>query len=267
MIPEKTLESWEAFEAEVASLAEKYQHIELLFRGQKPAPLKEKPEFPWPLATSLERRVGVNYSVAKYYENLLSVARPLETVTGKRWELPKDFEQTHDFFRSPQGYWFMTFLRQNGFPSPLLDWTRSPYVAAFFAFQQADPKDGGSVAIFTFLEDTRDEKPCDDDMIEGDATICRCGRWIGTDKKHFLQQSDYTFCHKREKNGTLVYARHDEVLDGHGNQQHTVIRYLIPVSERKRFLQKLQLMNINPYSLFESTESLLEVIASDLNLV
>jgi len=30
----------------------------------------------------------------------------------------------------------MTRLRHHGFPSPLLDWPQSPYIAAFFAFNK-----------------------------------------------------------------------------------------------------------------------------------
>lgn len=33
-------------------------------------------------------------------------------------------------------YGFMTRLRHHGFPSPLLDWPQSPYIAAFFAFNK-----------------------------------------------------------------------------------------------------------------------------------
>jgi hypothetical protein len=253
-----TLKSWADFEAKVASLTEKPQHLQPLFRGQRPVRLNEKPECRWPLDTSLEKYGAVNYPVKEYHKHLLVTAEAIESVTGKRWELREYIEQADNYSHSPQEYRFMAFLRQNGFPSPLLDWTRSPYVAAFFAFQRADPKDGEFVAIFEYLEDTGYKNIC-----PGAATIRRCGPWIGTDKKHFLQQSDYTVCRKGE-NSTLLYARHDEVFEKPEEEQDILIRYLIPVSERKQVLQKLRLMNITPYSLFETIEKLLELIASDV---
>jgi hypothetical protein len=53
-------------------------------------------------------------------------------------------------------YWFREFttyfarLRHCAFPSPLLDWSKSPYVAAYFAFARA--KHDGDVASFAYRE-------------------------------------------------------------------------------------------------------------------
>jgi len=50
-------------------------------------------------------------------------------------------------------YSYLAHLRHNGFPSPLLDWTQSPYVAAYFAF--ARPQ-GEQVALYVYCEQTKE---------------------------------------------------------------------------------------------------------------
>jgi len=152
----------------------------------------------------------------------------------------------------------MAFLRQNGFPSPLLDWTRSPFIAAFFAFRDDDSDGSDYVAVFEYLEYTNAGKL----LRAKEATITRCGPWIGTDKKHLLQQSEYTVCRKKALEG-LHYVSHGEAFERGEKGQDNLVKYLIPVTERAKVLRKLRHMNINPYSLFESTESLLQSLKSE----
>jgi len=253
---EQKFKSWEEFETAIAFLAEKPENFHPLFRGQR------KSE--WSLDTTLERYGAFDYSVEEYFRNVISARRKIETATGKKWDFSEDFKQNDQHLAAPLGYEFMVFLRHHGFPSPLLDWSRSPYIAAFFAFHRADPKESEFVAIFEYVEEMGFGKAISLD----EATICTCGPWISTDKKHFLQQSEYTVCrkqvrHPNEKLGD-VYARHEEAFARSDEDQDFLTKYFIPASERKRVLRKLQLMNITSYSLFESTESLLELIALEV---
>jgi hypothetical protein len=103
----------------------------LLFRGQSNAC--------WPLNTTLDRmRKGVPFQ--DYYEVICSVRAEIETVTGKKWKIP-EYAEIEKLVTTLQSfsptYEYMAYLRHYGFPSPLLDWSSSPYVAAFFAFEKA----------------------------------------------------------------------------------------------------------------------------------
>lgn len=87
-------------------------------------------------------------------------------------------------------YDFLAHLRYQGFPSPLLDWTGSPYVAAYFAFARAQRSE--RVSIYVFVERPKNMK------IGGsvEPTIHGFGPNIRTQKRHFRHQSRYTMCVK-----------------------------------------------------------------------
>src|SRR2546423_481432 len=130
------LKDWGSFEAVVSQLLNGFEKrrtqqtgyvSEPLFRGQAVAA--------WPLRTSLERFSQKTWSVREYFSVVRAVAPEIRSRTSKPWPLPDEDEIDEGNVGPPPGYELMIYLRHHDFPSPLLDWSRSPYVAAFFAFQ------------------------------------------------------------------------------------------------------------------------------------
>jgi len=99
------------------------------------------------LESSLER-IKKGICLSDYYTTMKIAHEHVATCTGSKWDLSTrahfgDFELP--------AYEFMAYLRHNGFPSPLLDWTRSPYVAAYFAFRDMWYVGDGAAYVSIFI--------------------------------------------------------------------------------------------------------------------
>ena len=184
----------------------------------------------------------------------------IASFTSKSWQLSWNLSSIPS---PPPGYDFMVYLRHHGFPSPLLDWSRSPYVAAFFAFQPQ--LEAEYVAIYAYVEYYGTVKINN----RQEPHIIGLGPYIHTHKRHFIQQCEYTICKKERIDDAEIpqkneyYCSHEEVFKRNDNKQtqDILIKYLIPSSEKTKVLSKLDLMNINSYSLFLTEESLMQTLA------
>ena len=264
---EINLNSWEEFEKQLQELEnERVQRKYLskfLYRGQA--------NHTWNLLTTLER-IGQQKISLKEYHRLISAVKPqIESFTGLNWNIlayPHGFDRwleengtlvPHTFGSSIQfqdTYSYMVYLRHYGFPSPFLDWSSSPYVASYFAFRQSPPC-GNNVSIYVFLESASEiglksggsDKPY----------IYRFGPYVRTDRRHFLQQSQYTICIVHD--GEWRYAPHEEAFVSGNPDQDVLWKFNIHYSERLKVLKLLDSFNINALSLFGSEESLMETTA------
>ena len=248
----KKLESWEQFEERfnsyIANNLSQKKDFSPYFRGQCDAG--------WPLQTTLERySPNKNYSSEEYYKILETIKPEIEAHTSKKWKLPEFSKKEALDPPSPTVYGFMVYCRHHGIPSPLLDWSKSPYVASYFAFAKAEEKKNVSIYVFmpTFIE-IRDNYYAD---------IFALGPRVNSNtERHDNQQSVYTLCLKLddEVDGEDVfYAKY---TDACRNLQLSgeLIKYTIPGKEKNKVLRKLDSMNINEYSLFKSEDGLISTL-------
>jgi hypothetical protein len=192
----------------------------------------------------------------EYFKLIRSVRPAVLSLTEKRWDIRKNFDKKQEVRLPPAGYPFMVYLRHHGFPSPLLDWTRSPYVAAFFAFRSPGDRNDSEVAIYSYIEYQGGARSFSD----SEATMFEFCPYVVTHKRHYAQQCHYTICRKRVADG-YVYTNHENAVSENQGRQDNLIKYTLPKSERGKVLKSLELMNITAFSLFGNEESLMETLA------
>lgn len=123
-----TCQSWEEYKQIIFYFFKQKHHI--YFRGQR--------DSTWPLKTTFLRYSEINGITLAFYDEVIipQLINPVGDKYGKKFDA-----------KNPQEYAsFLSLLQHYSFPTPLLDWTLCPYIAAYFAFK--NPAEYVKVFVF-----------------------------------------------------------------------------------------------------------------------
>ncbi|MBC8466317.1 MAG: FRG domain-containing protein [Desulfobacteraceae bacterium] len=259
----KHLNSWLEFKDELAKLQTYRKSLSnksgremppILFRGHQNSC--------WELRTTFERYTGKDEIPAlEYYEMANTILPNISNHSDKGCYL--NLEGVREwakmlrsaFLYSLPSREYMTYLRHYGFPSPLLDWTKDHYIAAFFAFRDVLDMTR-RVAIYAYI-----------DYIGIGKTIEGSGPVILTvpendlfPERHLRQKSCYTSCLIDTSFG-VTFSSHENAFPKSDSDENLLWKFTLPTSEKISILHELDEMGINSYKLFNTEDTLMETLA------
>lgn len=224
--------SWQEFKAHVAQ----YSDSRYLFRGQKKA---------WRLSTHFHRRG--RYCLSRFVsQDVQQLHRRLSAITNHYFDLSIG-EQNGAFFN---------LMQHHGYPTPLLDWTRSPYVAAFFALRDWPFQFSGeeNCRIFVFNEQTWIDNYPQYQQVDPYFLHLSVMEFIAINNPRLVPQQSATTI--TNVDDVERYIQDEE--QAHGLQLLQAID--IPARERDMAMKDLKLMGVSAGSMFPGIDGVCEEV-------
>ncbi|WP_018997927.1 FRG domain-containing protein [Hirschia maritima] len=237
LVPNPTITDWDSFKHTVLQ----YEPETFIFRGQS--------NHKWPLQTSFHRsnRTDLIPFIEKDIPRLFQ-------------RLSAHLKFQYDLRNAEQYAAFLNLLQHHGYPTPLLDWTYSPFVAAYFAYRNLTKANFTDDFVRIFLFDIK--------------------LW----KKEFMQLDRITYTrphfsifqplsydnHRAGPQQSVLSATNIVNIEQYIQvcEQDTHKTFLqaidLPSSEYKKALRELSMMGISEATLFPSIDGICEEMRQKL---
>lgn len=240
--PVKKIISWDDYK-KIVSNPDKYKWGVTYFRGH--------PDSKHPLQTLFHRQQC--WDLYRYYREIIpELFDHLGVLNNTRYPTTAGSD-----FGSP-----LLLAQHYGFPTPLLDWTLSPYVAAFFAFSEIlKPSGTKSIRVFAFhTERWTKEQPGHTigDLITPGITIKPLNIPLAGNKRAVAQSARSVFSSVENIENVLKFAEFQEKAEG---MPEPYLDYFdINIGDKDKALYDLQSMNINELSMFPELHTACKVL-------
>lgn len=234
--------SWDEYKQLVSR--DLLQNGVFVYRGQR--------DSSWSLRTTLHRTAIVrSITEHKQYADIVipRVHEAIEAWAGKSWNLADPLGLAE----------FLAFLQHNGFPTPLLDWTYSPYIAAYFAFESLNhfAPQSKYVSIYSFNAhawSSAYKQNYDFADFTPHVSVLK-PRMVGNHKLA-LQQGCFTWAN--------VFDIEEHIRRHETDGRNFLVKYNLFATERPRAMTELSLMGISAVQLMPSVESVCKKALEDL---
>ncbi len=222
-----TLSSWRYFFDYVNQELLDYRGY--IYRGQK--------NEDWALESSLDRLRVSKRARQAHLENFMQASR------GRRGTNPAKLETDNDWWALGQ---------HNGLATPLLDWTESPFIALYFAFEQEETEAADHRAVWAVAQSSLMRKS--DELLtafrnqgkKGRGPIVEIVKPLSDDNARLVnQRALFT----RGPDGRAIDAWISRHFAGENAVWH-LVKFRIPDKERTKCLRFLNRLNISHLSLF-----------------
>ncbi len=236
---------WDDFLTFVTKQLE-YRHF--IWRGQR----DEK----WLLEPTLDRKLPALKKMKRLYINDLHLKRFKYATRGRRGLNPREISNENEWWALGQ---------HHGLATPLLDWTYSPFVAAFFAYIEKENSSTGFRVVFGISKTTieiKSQEITDKYSGSGRPPIIEFVEPLTDDNPHLVNQAGLF---SRTPSGVDIETWVKDNFK-HDNKKIRLWKIMLPEAKREVALKSLNRMNINHLSLFPDIYGASSYVNLDLEI-